>query len=129
MSDIRSFIVATTQIKILTAASSAEAAVKQVLDFEGAPRSALVGVYLKDPVPRVDAGLGAPMGRFSQPLNRDGKWKADRIRIDTGGYDKGGAYWGLRRPGESLYAVQDGMGNVAFVDATSKKAALAEAAA
>lgn len=121
---IRSFIVTTTQISIKTAASSSDQAVKQVLDFEGAPMSALVSVYQENPVPPVSSKYGAPMGRASDTLDPDGILKAEEVELDEGGYDAGGAYWGFRPAGQSLFALQDGRGNISFVDASSAKAAL-----
>lgn len=51
-------------------------------------------------------------------------WRAKAVPLDGGGYDRGGAYWGFRSNGERLYAVQDGMGNIAYVDARDGKHAL-----
>lgn len=71
-----------------------------------------------DPVPHVSGRYGAPMGRYGGKLDPDAPhWRATRLPLDGGGYDKGGAYWGTRPIGVSLYAVQDGVGNVAYVDA------------
>jgi hypothetical protein len=126
---MNTFIVTTSQISIRTGASTSDQAVKQVLDFEHAPLSALVSVYQENPVPPLSAKYGAPMGRGSDMLDPDGPWKAEEVELDEGGYDAGGAYWGLRPSGESLYAVQDGMGNIAFVDAKSPQNALEVAAA
>jgi len=122
------FTVKTSQISIQTGASSSDQAVKQVLDFEGAPFSAFVSVYQDDPVPEVSAKYGAPHGRMSANLDHDGPWKADKVELDEGGYDKGGCYWGLRSEDKSIFAVQDGMGNIAFVDAANAKSALEVAA-
>lgn len=46
--------------------------------------------------------------KYGAPLGRSGKLPADtkapiklhlvRVRLDSGGYDRGGAYWGLGRP-------------------------------
>ncbi len=41
---------------------------------------------------------GASMGRPSEAL--EGKVKLFQVRLDSGGYDNGGAYWG---PGEPLW--------------------------
>lgn len=60
----------------------------------------------RDPTPPVNGRYGAPMGR---PSKGDGEYKltADakpvylvRCPLNSGGYDAGGAYWGL---GEPLY--------------------------
>ncbi len=56
--------------------------------------------------PKADCRYGAPMGRpFLVPED-----PGERLRIfvaeaplDEGGYDAGGAYWGLRRNGANLY--------------------------
>jgi len=82
-----------------------------------------VSIYINNPTPLVNARYGAPMGRPSASFSLDGVPKVDRIELD-GGYDPGGAYWGLRPSGISLYAVQDGDGNVIFVDARSERHAL-----
>lgn len=59
----------------------------------------------------VDSRFGAPMGRADKHLmtNPPAPWKfhLQRIRIDSGGYDSGGAYWGLRYP--ARYTRPDGM--------------------
>jgi hypothetical protein len=122
------FTVKTSKITIHTAATDSDTAVNIVLAFENAPMSALVSVYQDNPVPPVSGKYGAPLGRGSSNLDHDGIWKAKRVKLDEGGYDKGGAYWGLRFNGESIYAVQDGMGNIAYVDAANKAAALKTAA-
>lgn len=124
---MKQFIVHLNKIKIRTGASDADQAVRQVLDFEMAPESAVIGVYQDNPTPDVFSKYGAPMGRMSKRLEEGRKWTAARLTLDDGGYDNGGAYWGLRPSGSSLYAVQDGMGNLAFVDAASKKEALEKA--
>lgn len=73
----------------------------------------------------VSSRYGAPMGRRA-----DGHLETDvarfvrlyRVRINSGGYDDGGAYWGL---GEALYCAQDDDGNRQFKRAaTREKAAL-----
>jgi len=112
----------------ITWARNSDVAVNLVLQAEKAPFEAFVSVYQSNPVPKVNAAYGAPLGRASGNLDHDGKWRAERVPLDEGGYDEGGSYWGLRSPGESLFAVQDGMGNIAFVDAAGKDSALAEAA-
>lgn len=48
---------------------------------------------------------GAQLGRENQPkVPRDttGKLRLRRVRLDSGGYDPGGAYWGTGTP---LYCV------------------------
>jgi hypothetical protein len=67
-----------------------------------------------DPTPKVNSKYGAPMGRASTrtytdksgttwtlDVNEDSKpFRLVRCPLDAGGYDRGGAYWGL---GEPLY--------------------------
>lgn len=55
--------------------------------------------------PRVDCKYGAPMGRRSWNDNAPdvpytGKFYLQHIPLDSGGYDRGGAYWGT---GERVY--------------------------
>jgi hypothetical protein len=46
----------------------------------------------------VSSKYGAPMGRRSVTLT--GRVHLHRVRLDSGGYDQGGAYWGI---GDPLY--------------------------
>lgn len=48
-------------------------------------------------LPRVSTKYGAPMGRISTlpPGGISGRAKLFRVRLDSGGYDDGGAYWGI----------------------------------
>lgn len=71
----------------------------------------------------VSSRYGAPMGRRDSPSLETCVprfVRLQRVRLDAGGYDSGGAYWGLRRPGESLFVAEDGDGNRQFVDACSR---------
>jgi hypothetical protein len=59
----------------------------------------------------VSSKYGAPMGRYTGPEYLDvdaGKIYLCIVPLDNGGYDKGGAYWGL---GEALWATMDQDGN------------------
>ena len=58
-------------------------------------------------LPGVNCKYGAPMGRADQPTPYSGyraipdmahKFSLQRVRINSGGYDEGGAYWGLGQP-------------------------------
>lgn len=67
-----------------------------------------------NPTPDVNSKYGAPMGRpahdtftdkqgqtFKLVVNEDAKpFRLIRCPLDSGGYDRGGAYWGL---GDPLY--------------------------
>lgn len=71
----------------------------------------------------VSGRFGAPMGRQA-----DGFLETDlprfvrlyRVRLDSGGYDDGGAYWGL---GEPLWCAEDEDGNRKFIRASSRNRA------
>jgi hypothetical protein len=51
-----------------------------------------------DLTPAVDGKYGAPMGRQSWDDNAEpfaGRMYLRHIPLDSGGYDKGGTYWGI----------------------------------
>lgn len=76
-----------------------------------------------NPTPAVDCRFGAPMGRYTGPDYLEaqaGKMRLLRIRLDSGGYDPGGAYWGI---GQRLYYCEDGDGNSRFFRAFDRAAA------
>jgi len=50
------------------------------------------------PLPRVGGRYGAPMGRPSYTLDAQEAAMVQRVTLDTGGYDAGGAYWGIGAP-------------------------------
>lgn len=88
-----------------------------------------------NPVEKVNCQYGAPMGRANDTGNAPskmggylvftGKLYCRKIRLDSGGYDQGGAYWGLRMNGESLYCVYSACGTVRrYIDAKSRKSAI-----
>lgn len=78
-------------------------------------------------LPHVSGKYGAPMGR--REFHTDWDELEPRsihlfaVRLDSGGYDCGGAYWGLRRRGERLYCATDGADYRKFIDAESRAAA------
>ena len=51
-------------------------------------------------LPKAFSSRGADMGRAAKPGPADLPYKfhLQRLRIDAGGYDQGGAYWGLGAP-------------------------------
>lgn len=50
-------------------------------------------------LPRVASRYGAPMGRVDTlPGDYAGPVRVARVRLNSGGYDSGGAYWGLGPP-------------------------------
>ena len=70
----------------------------------------------------VPARFGAPMGRHTGPEFLGGKCYLRRVPLDRGGYDRGGAYWGIGLP---LWEAQDQDGNTAIFRAASRAAAKA----
>lgn len=66
-----------------------------------------------DPTPDVNCKYGAPTGRHTgpEPSGNGSKWQLNNIRLDVGGYDRGGAYWGL---GKLLYWCCNEAGEEAF---------------
>ena len=65
---------------------------------------------------------GAPMGRVESSLRvlPQGKLRVYRVRIDSGGYDDGGAYWGLDAP---LYCIEDDFNTRRFYRADDRSMA------
>lgn len=49
-------------------------------------------------LPDVSSNLGAPMGRPSCGSVPRAKMFLSRVRLTAGGYDAGGAYWGVGLP-------------------------------
>ncbi len=93
---------------------------------------------IENPTPRVDGSRGAPMGRpncsgYESPRNgwtelavipNAPPFHLRRVRLDAGGYDSGGAYWGL---GLALYYFQGPVSDIdGFVRAKSRDEAKAE---
>lgn len=76
-----------------------------------------------NPTPDMNCKYGAPMGRPERNQDCVGKVSLRRIPLDGGGYDSGGAYWGL---GAALYWAGDESGALdIFFRATSREAAKA----
>ena len=60
-----------------------------------------MSIYLPD----MNCDRGAPMGRREYHQKPDNRTVLlARVRLDSGGYDPGGAYWGIGAP---LYCAQD----------------------
>ena len=71
-----------------------------------------------NPTPPVSSRRGAPMGRPGGHIDPDSpRYHLRRIRLNSGGYDSGGAYWGL---GASLYWVADQEGEGDFFRARNR---------
>lgn len=70
----------------------------------------------------VSSRYGAPMGRSESPLGHS-RVRLFRVRINRGGYDDGGAYWGIGKP---LYCAECAEGGRRFIRADSRLQAVAE---
>jgi hypothetical protein len=76
-----------------------------------------------NPTPNVSSRYGAPMGRHSFEMRKlTGKTHLRRILIDNGGYDSGGAYWGIGAP---LFYAEDEGGTYCYFRAADRIAAKA----
>lgn len=75
---------------------------------------------------RVNCSYGAPMGRRSDGYLETGvprSVRLFRVALDSGGYDNGGAYWGIGAP---LWCAIDDGGSRQFLRASTRaRAALA----
>lgn len=71
----------------------------------------------------VSARYGAPMGRSEWRSEPQERLRLFRVRIDQGGYDQGGAYWGL---GEPLWCCTDGLDFRRFLRSPTRARAKAE---
>lgn len=67
--------------------------------------------------PSVNCQYGAPMGRLESRETPVCKVRLFRVRLDSGGYDDGGAYWGIGQP---LYCADDGEGYFRFMRARNR---------
>lgn len=77
-----------------------------------------------NPIPQVSCQYGAPMGRHSRAtLDFSAKLYLRRVRLNSGGYDSGGAYWGHGLP---LFVAMDQAGDCYFLRARNRAAAKAE---
>lgn len=65
---------------------------------------------------KVNCTYGAPMGRHGNG-QIDGKVHLQRVRLDSGGYDPGGAYWGIGKP---LYVAFDNDGGEYYFRANNR---------
>jgi hypothetical protein len=71
----------------------------------------------------VSSKYGAPMGRREYNGAPQNKIRVFRVRIDAGGYDDGGAYWGIGKP---LFCATDSADFRQFIRADSRLSAVAE---
>lgn len=76
-----------------------------------------------NPTPPVSGRYGAPMGRYTGPDYLEvaaGRIRLVRVPLNSGGYDRGGAYWGIGAP---LWYAEDGDGNSKFFRARDREVA------
>lgn len=71
---------------------------------------------------KVSCKYGAPMGRGHSTL-AGSKTRLARVRLDSGGYDPGGAYWGTGQP---LFVAWDEEGGEVYLRASSRETAKAQ---
>ena len=81
-----------------------------------------------NPTPNVNCKYGAPMGRTSHnayTVNEQATpFYLVRVTLDSGGYDRGGAYWGL---GAQLYYYEGPLSDInGYVRGKTRDAAKAE---
>lgn len=67
---------------------------------------------------------GAPMGRRVWMAQPQGPLRLFQVRLDAGGYDRGGAYWGRQPGGQHLYCCTDGDSFRVFVRAIDRAGAM-----
>lgn len=72
---------------------------------------------MNNPTPDVSSHYGAPTGRPDRAQDTGLRIHLQRIPLDNGGYDRGGAYWGLGAP---LYAYDDEEGDWSYLRARSR---------
>ena len=78
----------------------------------------------KNQFPSVDSHRGAPMGRPTSKLGETPKGvRLFKVRLDAGGYDDGGAYWGLSN---NIWCAQCPEGGQEFTRASSRISAAAK---
>lgn len=76
------------------------------------------------PIPEVSAKYGAPMGRSGSWIYEPGApIVLQRVELDSGGYDEGGAYWGF---GDPLWWAHSETGLDAWYRAKNLQAAMAQ---
>ena len=76
---------------------------------------------MKIVLPKLSCKYGAPLGRSNQDVS--GKCHLQRVTLIDGGYDQGGAYWGIGLP---LYVAQDKEGHLFFLHANDREDAKAK---
>lgn len=89
------------------------------------------GLRLDDLLSNASNPYGAPMGRSNDTdPTFDGKLHVQAVNLDSGGYDKGGAYWGGNMRGAYLYAAFSSDGDqIMYMRVASRTEAIAQARA
>lgn len=80
---------------------------------------------MKKQFDNVNCATGSPMGRkeWRDAPTVSRSVRVFRVRIDSHGYDDGGAYWGIGKP---LFCATDGQNYRMFARADSRLCAIAE---
>lgn len=80
---------------------------------------------MKKQFENVNCATGSPMGRkeWTEAPTKPRSARVFRVRIDSQGYDNGGAYWGIGKP---LFCATDGQNYRMFTRADSRLCAIAE---
>jgi hypothetical protein len=73
---------------------------------------------MSNPESKVSSKYGAPMGRGHSVEPLLGKVRMRLVKLDTGGYDKGGAYWGTGAP---LYYAEGDEAGYVYVRGASRE--------
>ena len=82
---------------------------------------------MNSPETDVSSRYGAPMGRPTrdggfQVLPNARPFSLRVVRLDSGGYDQGGAYWGARPRGTQLYYFEGPVSDInGYVDGKSRE--------
>ncbi len=78
---------------------------------------------MKTTITKVSSKYGAPMGRTGVNHGVNGKVYLRRVPLDSGGYDRGGAYWGI--PSNLYEAFTEDGEYIAYFRARSRQEAKA----
>ena len=82
---------------------------------------------MKIEIPKVNGSRGAPMGRQSDIYTKPVRLYLQKMDMVDGGYDRGGAYWGMAFDGNEMYVAADSQQYVmVFVRAKSRADAKAD---
>lgn len=82
----------------------------------------IMSKQFKDVITKYGAPMGRPeMGYLDTETPKS--IQLFKVRLDSGGYDDGGAYWGLNYGSEYLFCARDSEGGQQFIRASSREKA------